>query len=457
MQIGGKLDHPNIISLLDANVEQGWIVLEYAAGGSLEDKIADDPEWARANFLSLATDICDALIHAHSLHLIHRDLKPANILFTSEGRAKLADFGIARELSTGEKAQTTAGTVPYMAPEVLTGDDYDVDVDLHSLGVVLYEVLAGELPFPSRQLATLVLDKESAQYKRLSETTALKKQTIRIVDRLLASPHSRLRSAENLRAQLRQADPRVEIGNTIDDMQMQLAQIYGDRPANQSPIVVLALLNASLRGLTGGLVHPDREYGRAQAEKYFPRVFSWSSALHSSLNVRFSYTLWLKYQSGCPYCEKRVCECDSLIQGTDHERNTRLLERINARPAPTLIKARTFESYALELEDTYSHRDSTPSEMSWHAFSEVAEAMDALIRLPSLKVVDEVKILHLELADITAWFYALLRIYTEEVPGYFFVKEFDSVYADGCYKCASSPCECPDVPAELLMSNWRLS
>lgn len=145
-----KLKHPNIVGFQDAfeHDEQYVIVMEYVPGGSLYELIKAGPlPIERAS--QIALDLCDALIRAHRLNIIHRDIKPENVLIAEDGTPKLADFGVAR-LSEGTRMTRTGtkvGTPYYMAPEAWKGETIDAQADIWSLGVVMYEMLAGKVPF----------------------------------------------------------------------------------------------------------------------------------------------------------------------------------------------------------------------------------------------------------------------------------------------------------------------
>ncbi len=141
-----QLNHPNIVSMYDAGESDGvfYIVMELVEGKSLHDYEFISIEQA----LNIARQICLALEHAHQHQIVHRDLKPENILITSEAVAKLTDFGLARSVASRLTAEgLIVGTVFYMAPELALGQDYDQRVDLYSLGVVIYELTTGRLPF----------------------------------------------------------------------------------------------------------------------------------------------------------------------------------------------------------------------------------------------------------------------------------------------------------------------
>ena len=153
------LSHPNICSLYDYGESEGrpYMVLEYLEGGSLEDRLRGGP-LADGNAVRIATEIASGLAHAHERGLVHRDLKPANVLFDSEGRAKIADFGIARLHGAGTltEAGTVLGTASYISPEQAAGDPAGPTSDVYSFGVILFRMLTGALPFVSSNAMELV-------------------------------------------------------------------------------------------------------------------------------------------------------------------------------------------------------------------------------------------------------------------------------------------------------------
>jgi serine/threonine-protein kinase len=148
------LNEPHLVQLREpARIERKLaIVMEYVDGGSLRTRLGEIGA-QRAMPPRAATDlmlqVCQALRVTHrKLNLVHRDIKPDNILIRKEDNlVKVGDFGIARILATAQRTSSVAGTVPYMAPEVLECDGYDLQVDVYSVGVVFYEALTGRLPY----------------------------------------------------------------------------------------------------------------------------------------------------------------------------------------------------------------------------------------------------------------------------------------------------------------------
>jgi serine/threonine protein kinase len=149
-RLAARLNHPNAVAVYDVFVENGQpcVVMEYASGMSLAERIADSGRLPAAEVGRIGMAVGDALGEAHRLGIVHRDVKPANILIAERGVPKLADFGIARGLDSATTATGLAiGTPAYLAPEVARGASADTRSDVWSLGVTLYAAVEGRSPF----------------------------------------------------------------------------------------------------------------------------------------------------------------------------------------------------------------------------------------------------------------------------------------------------------------------
>ena len=156
-----SLDHPNIVTVFDVGQDGDWhyIVMEYVEGRNLKDEIRDGAPFRVGQALDIAIQVCAAVGYAHRAGLVHCDLKPQNVLVTADGRVKVTDFGIARALSPAPQGEVEVvwGTPQYLSPEQAAGEPPSSASDVYAIGVILYEMLTGELPFIAEDAQTLAL------------------------------------------------------------------------------------------------------------------------------------------------------------------------------------------------------------------------------------------------------------------------------------------------------------
>jgi serine/threonine-protein kinase len=151
-----SLNHPNIVSILTAERQSNifFIVMEYIRGDTLETVISRDGQIDLARALDYTCQICNAVDHAHQQGVIHRDLRPGNVLVTEGGILKVADFGTSRFIEIAAHGTTVIGSPPYMAPEQFHGKAVFAS-DIYSLGVTMYQMLTGVLPYDTPAPADL--------------------------------------------------------------------------------------------------------------------------------------------------------------------------------------------------------------------------------------------------------------------------------------------------------------
>lgn len=158
-----RLTHPNVCTVYEIGEDSGtvYIAMQYVEGGTLASRLRQDP-LSVSEVLRVGLGVAGALAEAHRLGIVHRDIKPQNIMMTTRGEVVVLDFGLAKlMLSDGSdedltRTNTIAGTVPYMSPEQLRGEQLDGRTDIFSLGVVLYELLTGTRPFPGTNAAEVI-------------------------------------------------------------------------------------------------------------------------------------------------------------------------------------------------------------------------------------------------------------------------------------------------------------
>jgi len=254
-QAAGILDHPNIATVFEIEECEGhtFMAMAYVDGPSLAVKIADR-SLKVGEALDAATQIAEALQEAHEKGIVHRDIKSANILLTSKGQARITDFGLAHLAGRSKltKSGATLGTPAYMSPEQAQGQPTDRRSDIWSLGVVLYEMLTGRLPFDGQHEQAIVY---SIINENPEPVTALRSglplELDRIVYKALAKrPEERYQHADDLTVDLRR------LRKQLDSSESSPARA----PATQPEVPELSATAAFMRATSPALpvVHPRR-------------------------------------------------------------------------------------------------------------------------------------------------------------------------------------------------------
>jgi len=203
-QAAASLNHPNVITIHEVAEHESrpFIAMEYVEGRSLKDLMVAQ-RLPIGKVIDFAMQICEGLVEAHQSEIVHRDVKPQNIMVDKDGRIRVCDFGLARvkrEVMLTQ-AGTTVGTVVYMSPEQARGDDVDCRTDIWALGVVLYEMLAGKLPFGGEHDQAVIYSILNAEPRPL---TGLPVELEQVVNRALAkNPDERYQTVSEVLEDLR--------------------------------------------------------------------------------------------------------------------------------------------------------------------------------------------------------------------------------------------------------------
>jgi len=234
------IDHPNVVKLLGVYDEKKKmnLVMELVTGGELFDRIVERGNYTEADAAKLIGDLCTALHYLHSKHIVHRDLKPENLLYADkrdDAPIKLADFGLAKLVGGAVVMQTACGTPGYVAPEVLANKGYGLEVDMWSVGVILYILLCGfppfyedELPALFRQIMSGRYDFPSPWWDNISQDAKALVNGLLVVD-----PKKRMTAEHVLKNKWIQGHaPKVNLGNTVDNLKKYNARRKLKKAAN---------------------------------------------------------------------------------------------------------------------------------------------------------------------------------------------------------------------------------
>jgi hypothetical protein len=230
-----RLDHPNVVTVYDVGQDDDrhYIVMEYVDGQDLKTQIRQKGRLDTDEALDIAAQVCAGVGHAHKAGIIHCDIKPQNVLMTQDGRAKVTDFGIARALSGSgvTESEVVWGSPLYFSPEQAAGESPSPASDVYSIGVMMFEMLAGSPPFQAEKPAALALMHVREEPPPLAvRNPQVPPQLARIVRKALSKePSARYRTAEELARVLEEYRTRSE------QMTGWQSAVPGRPPAAQPP------------------------------------------------------------------------------------------------------------------------------------------------------------------------------------------------------------------------------
>src|SRR3984957_13890702 len=264
----GLLTHPNIVVVFDAGEEEGlyYITMELVEGKSVQALLDAGHAFPLPRVLRIMEQTCSALQFAHERNVVHRDIKPANIMLTGDDTVKVTDFGTAKILQFGTVQQTAhvMGTPSYMSPEQVKGRAVDGRKDIFSLGVMFYEMITGEKPFPGQSITTVIykiVNEEPVPPRQINPTihpginAVVMKSLAKEPEARYQSCHEFLEDLRNYRNVAAEGNPRATVPS------------LANRSAQPNATVAM---NPGLRGLTAEnpQMTPSRRGADSFAEPY---------------------------------------------------------------------------------------------------------------------------------------------------------------------------------------------
>lgn len=204
-----SLNHPNIVEMYDVGEDNGnyFIVMEYIDGRTLKSLIKKRGILSLSEVVDIMLQLTSAIACAHDSYIIHRDIKPQNVLILEDGRVKITDFGIAIALNSAELTQTNSvmGSVHYLPPEQANGSGATIKSDIYSLGILMYELLTGKLPFKGENAVEIALKQMKEQIPSICEQNAMVPQSVEniVLKACAKNPKNRYNSALEMHEDLK--------------------------------------------------------------------------------------------------------------------------------------------------------------------------------------------------------------------------------------------------------------
>lgn len=281
-QAAAGLSHPNIVSVYDV-IDEGkihYIVMELIEGITLKSYIAKKGKLEVKESIGIAIQVAQGIAAAHEQHIIHRDIKPQNMIISRDGKVKVADFGIARAVSAQTLSSAAMGSVHYISPEQAKGGFSDERSDLYSLGITMYEMVTGRLPFEGDNTVTIALAHlEDAIVPPSVYSPEISVSLERIILRCTEKkPERRYPSANDVIADLREAlvhpesrslkdvQSRALGGETVEISSAELSQIK-ERKRPEPEIQMTRKLSRDFRDEAAATRRPYREHEAAEPER----------------------------------------------------------------------------------------------------------------------------------------------------------------------------------------------
>jgi len=273
-----RFNHKNIVKFRDAGVHNGlrFYAMEYVEGETLEALLARKERLPISTSCQLIWQLCDALEEMHSEGVVHRDLKPANVMIDKNGTVKLTDLGIAKDTSQVfnsklTEADTTVGTVAYMAPEQLAGKDLSRRSDLYSMGIMFYQLLTGRLPFTGKTVFEYINQRQAGAFPRPSAVNNKIPFEIDqlVVELMKPNPDERPRDARVVQQRIKEIADRSRQGTLTKTEAIDSAELAATEEIKAPPKGLAKLTSVAstlTRSLTGS---KSRKKKKASGEPFW--------------------------------------------------------------------------------------------------------------------------------------------------------------------------------------------
>ncbi|HEX6097109.1 MAG TPA: serine/threonine-protein kinase [Thermoanaerobaculia bacterium] len=375
-ELCGAMQHPNIVTLYDVGYDDelvSYLATEYVDGESLLARLRRTRPLPLNEALSIAADLLRGLTYAHSKGIIHRDIKPANILLTSEGQAKIADFGVARPLHSSLTAtRSLVGTPNYMSPEQVRTTPVSPRSDLFSAGVVMYEMLTGVKPFGSPDLSGILYNVVNHDPALATEVNpSVPEPLAQIVAKLLEKrPENRYGSAAEalaeLDAVLREPDTALAVSSqtiasaphdatspltTVNDTVEPLPPSIARRPIHAALFWIITLLLASGLGASVVLLRQLAEREKPTAEIH-PTLVERTETKQRELAAAREHVRAGRYAEGITAYDTLLARHpETLIAHQERDEAKRLLEAATPKAEVTKVAKRPSTEVAEEKKE----------------------------------------------------------------------------------------------------------